>query len=492
MDELIKLIQIIDKRIGNPAQLFSSKSKEKRLYQEISSGNIVDDNSAISFLYPDGQEKGGLKMIKSRLRKKLMNQLFLVDEKNESIQAPHAVEQGCLAKLLQARVLIDSGGNDLALPLLKQALAKATEYDFNYISSLCLKAIIQSYVNLKERNLFYKAVKQLDNVMLKVAADQEAEMFFSEASIELSHSIVARKAYLVKVNDVLEKMNSLWQKAKTFDTFNYYYRISMWLHELNGNFDEIVSLTTYSEEVIKDFDNVSKRFDHRFNKFIQVYAYLRAKKLEEGLALANAYLPSFTPSSNNWFAFMENYTLLAIHAKKYEVAHMLLHQVQENTFIKKINKYAQERWILFEAYLHFVHPLVDQPLKWQSLVLNTSEYSKDKEGFNVAIVILQVMYYLEISDYEALEYRVDSLKKYALHHFKDSFSERSRTFFKLLNVLVRSNFDYLTTQKKGLYLYQKLQRTPTPGDAYAEIEIIPYEHLWELALEKIKKTALNA
>lgn len=431
-------------------------------------------------------------MIKSRLRRKLMNQLFLVGSRNEQMQVSHTVEQSCLAKLLQARVLIDAGGSDLALPLLKQALSKATEYDFNYIASLCLRALIQAFVNLKEKALYYKAVEQLTEIMPRVAADQESEMYFSEANIELSHSIAARKAYLSKIDEVLANMHTIWQRAKTFETFHYYYRISIWLHELIGNFDEIVHLTNNSEAVLKEYKSAAKRFDHRYNKFIQVYAHLRAKKLEEGLVLANQYLTSFNQSSNNWFAFMENYILLAIHARRYEVAYMLLHQVQANPFIKKINKLAQERWTLIEAYLQFISPQEEQPVKWQSLLYSAPTYSKDKEGFNVAILILQVMYYLKIEDFEALEYRVDSLKKYAQHHFKDVFSERSRLFFKLLTVLVRSNFAYATTQKKGHSIFQKLQRTPTPGDAYAEIEIIPYEHLWELTLEKIKASSLFA
>ena len=33
--------------------------------------------------------------------------------------------------------------------------------------------------------------------------------------------------------------------------------------------------------------------------------------------------------------------------------------------------------------------------------------------------------------------------------------------------------------EKGQKLYQKLIDSPPPGDAYAEIEIVPYEHLWE-------------
>jgi hypothetical protein len=485
MDELKKLIQIIEKRTGKPSQLFSNKSKEKRLYEEIVSGRITDDKTGYAVLYSKGEDVSGLKMIKSRLRKKLMNQLFFLNDNVNGTMPSHSVEQSCLAKFYQARVFIDSGANDIALPILKKVLSKCLEYDFNYIASLCLRSIMQSYVNLNERLLFYKILQQLKEVTVKLEADQESEILFMVANIELRHSVAARKNYLLKIKEVLGKMEEIWRKAQTFETFNNYYRLSIWLHELTGNFNEIVSITNQSKQLIQENPIISRRFDERFNQFIQVYAHLRSKRLEEGLELASAYLASFNQASNNWFAFMENYTLLAIHAKKYQTGHSLLHQVQNNPFIKKINRLAQERWSLFEAYLHYVAPQTEQPLKWQTLVQNAPTYSKDKEGFNVAILILQVMYYLDIADYEALEYRVESLKKYAQNHFKDTFSERSRAFFKLLTVMVRANFDPVVTQKKGLYLYQKLQRTIPPGDAYAEIEIIPYEHLWELALQRL-------
>lgn len=147
---------------------------------------------------------------------------------------------------------------------------------------------------------------------------------------------------------------------------------------------------------------------------------------------------------------------------------------------------AQERWSLFEAYLNLVAPQDDKPFKWKSVTQNVPSYSKDKEGFNVAILILQVLYYVDMMDTEALEYRMEALKKYAHKHFKDSFSERSRIFFKLLALVVKADFDYIVAQKKGESLYLKMQNTNPPGDAYAEIEIVPYEHLWELIIKRLQ------
>ncbi|WP_345162813.1 hypothetical protein [Nibribacter koreensis] len=490
MEELKKLVQIIQKRGASDSQLLNFKlkrpNKEYSLFEGLASGLITNEEDAISLLYPNETSTSAFKMVKSRLRKKLMNQLFFLEFQGNSIKSSHTLEQECLAKLYQARVLVNSGAYDLALPLLRQVLSTAYDFDFNDIASLTLRSLMHAYANLGERSLFYKVNNQLQELVPKLSADQESERLFLESKVELNHSISSRKNHLVNVEVVLKRLEGLWMEAQSYNTFDFYYLLSIWAKELSGDFNKIVELTNASEELLQSKKVNPERFDHRYNKFIQVYAHLRAKKLEEGIRLASLYESSFNPSSNNWFAFMENYTLLALHAKQYKIAHTLLHKVLTNPFIKKITKMAQERWSLFEAYLNLVAPQEDKPFKWKSLTQNVPSYSKDKEGFNVAILILQVLYYVDMMDTEALEYRMEALKKYAHKHFKDSFSERSRIFFKLLNLVVKADFDYIVAQKKGESLYHKLQNTNPPGDAYAEIEIVPYEHLWELIIKRLQ------
>jgi hypothetical protein len=115
------------------------------------------------------------------------------------------------------------------------------------------------------------------------------------------------------------------------------------------------------------------------------------------------------------------------------------------------------------------------------------EHSKDKQGFNVAILILQFMYFVRSQDTDALSYRIDSLKKYAGRHLTHQLSKRNLLFFKMLVLLVKEDLDYTQAKKKGEPLLQRLKNTPVPGDAYAEIEIMPYEHLWTLILKMLKE-----
>ena len=227
------------------------------------------------------------------------------------------------------------------------------------------------------------------------------------------------------------------------------------------------------------------RFDHRYNKYISVYARLRTKDFDNGIALAEEYIKAFDPSSNNWFAFMENYLLLAIHAKKYNLALQLFSAVDQNPSFTKLSRMAKERWALYRSYLYFVNPSESlmTNFKYQTFIASVPEYSKDKQGFNVAILILQFLHYLRNKDTDGLLHRIEGLRKYAGTHLKDNFSDRSKTFFRLLMLTVKEDFQASQCRRKGKYLYEKLQVISPPGDAYAEIEIIPYEHIWELILD---------
>lgn len=495
MEELKKLVQIIQRSGKKESNLldFTNKSPytEWQLYSGVADGLITGNQDAHKIIYKGKKTANGVTMLKHRLKKKLLNQLFFLDEDITSTNKTQVKEQECFAKVYQARILINNGANDFALRILRQALATAHQFEFLDVNYLCLRSLLHIYANQGNTLEFKKTNQELIVVSHSLKGSQQSERMFLEAKVELSHSISSRKRYLLLIEDVLKKMEVLWREHETFDTFYDYYRLFIWSQELKGDFNRIVEITNISQELLETNKINAERFDHRFNKFIQVYAYLRAKKLEQGISLAATYLPSFNPSSNNWFAFMENYILLVLHARKYKVAHVLMDQVFSNPSIKKTNKMAQERWYLFEAYLHFVSPQPEISFKWREFLENVPSYSKDKEGYNVAILILQVMYSVGTNDIEALDYRMEALKKYAHKHLKDSFSDRSRTFFKLLAILVKNEFSFGPVQKKGQTYYQKLLRLSPPGDAYAEIEIIPYEHLWELILQRLQEKALQ-
>jgi hypothetical protein len=112
---------------------------------------------------------------------------------------------------------------------------------------------------------------------------------------------------------------------------------------------------------------------------------------------------------------------------------------------------AKERWALYRSYLYFVNPSESlyTDFTYQTLINAVPEYSKDKQGFNVAILILQYLYFLKKRDLESLLHRIEAMRKYAGTHLRDNFSDRAKALFKLLMIPVKEDFKPMYCRKKG-------------------------------------------
>jgi len=150
-----------------------------------------------------------------------------------------------------------------------------------------------------------------------------------------------------------------------------------------------------------------------------------------------------------------------------------------------------QRWDLYKSYVDFVLPPARnntarqrQLAQW---VLVLPEYSRDKRGHNVAILVLQLLHFLRERNLEAVMLRLERLRKYQQRHLYEANTLRSRLFLRLLPTIVEKNFVVDRIAERGKALLQQLRDTPPPGEAFAEVEIIPYEHLWELVLDVLRE-----
>ena len=495
MDDLRKLVKIVTNRGQKNFPLLEFKNKtankEIELFFKIKNG-ICETEQQAAALFKAQPNDPRVKMIKARLRRKLLNHLFFLDFSDGSLKISHRYEQESLNALYQARALMNEGETNISAKLLRAALKLAIEAEFTQIIIDSYELLLESY-SLTSSKYFHQTKNTLAKYRKLALIEQEAADLYYVSRLELNKSVSARKKYLVKLKAVVQKLDELWQKTHSANIFEYYYKLNTIQHQLHGNFSEILNITASSAKLLQKGRINKMRFDERFNKYMNVYAYLRVKDYGKGLATAASYIQVFNRSTNNWFGFMENYFLLAMHAGEYNQAAKLYAEAKRNTFYKKITSSAQERWLLYSMYLHFVNPSAESLKRsfFYKMMNSVPEYSKDKQGFNVAILILQFVYKLRERNMDALINRIDCLKKYAGRHLTHQLSKRNLIFFKLLTLLVKADLSFEQAKKKGEPWVQRLASTPVPGDAYAEIEIIPYEQLWTLILEMSKEEEIK-
>lgn len=497
MKEIKKLIDIVLACSQAEAGLLDFKKqsiKEKKLIHSVEHGLYETDEEAAQDLYNTHPNDVRYKMLKHRVKKKLFNELSYVCPQKVTSNFVQQKEIQCNSLIYQANIVRVRYEFDLVTSLAGKALAIAQEFDFIDLKVSALELLSLSYSEQGYAKKFAAAQEELKLAMSHFVKEREAVSLFQQATIQLRKSTKTRKEFLPLLPKIILQLEELWKGSGTFSAYYAYYRTYIMYHELQGNFKEIIDITVDALKRVSENKINAHRFEMTYNNYIMVYAHLRAKYFNDGLAYAEKNLSLYNPDTRNWFAYMENYFLLAIHARQYELADILQRKVFDNSAFHIIPTVAKERWLLYRAYFRLVYPkaTMSEGEAQNPYLLSLPEYSKDKLGFNVAILTLQFIYLLERGETEALLYRIESIKKYVSTHLKDAFSLRSKLFLKLLVLTVTEDYDAVACRTKGEALYKKLMDTPAPGDAYAEIEIVPYEHLWDLILQILAKAEANA
>ena len=375
----------------------------------------------------------------------------------------------------------------LSQRLLRRCLTEAQAGEFTAYAVQSARQLCTIYAHLNKPVAYHRMDRQLQQCLHVQQLEDEAERLYTSTSLAMAGPVKARRALLPQMPEHLQQLEALHRRANTFNTFSFLYRLRIGYEELLGNFAELIRLTGAAARQMSQGKLNARRFDLRYNTFMSIVAYLRGRQPEKGLRRAQAGIQYFASTSSNWFLFQEYHLLLALHGKKYHYAQQLLLAVAQNPAIAKLRPAALEHWDLYRGYVDFVAPpraaMVPQsPARWALLL---PEHSRDKSGQNVAILIIQLLHYLSQQNFDEALVRLERLRKYQQRHLLGDQAKRSRLFLRLLRGLADTGFDPAKARKRGQTTLATLTSTPLPGNAFAEVEIIPYEHLWELVLQQL-------
>ena len=498
MEELINLVRIVtDRRLAVlPFLDFSDKhstNKDLQLVRLLESGTSVTQHQLVKGIYgkTDAKTQTTFRKLKSRVQQKLLNHLYFLDQTDPRHLVSRQYEQQCLGLLHQAKILSSEGEYRMAEKLFRKFMRVAEEAEYTSYSLLGARILKKMYGEMGQPAKYKTMAKQFAAFQEQMVLEDEAEQLYTDIKLTLNHKVKSRKALLTKMPQVIGRLEKIHNQINSHNTFHFLYSTRMSRAELIGDYASIIDITAQTDSYWDKGKINKKRFDKRFNNYMSVYAHLQCRQAKQGLELAEEYFKDFHYSSGNWFYFLETYLLLAIHAQQYGQAVELLQQARKNPYYRKQRVAAQQRWELYEAYVQFMRP-EQSPLKMRhfaQFVQTVPDYSRDKQGYNVAILILQFLYFLQRRDIEGLLARLEGLRKYEQRHLRDPATLRSQLFFRLLLMTVKENFAPEVCEKKGLPLLERLRAAPLPGQAYGEIEIIPYEDLWDLTLGILRQLA---
>lgn len=500
MRELINLARIVtDRRLKVlPLLDFATRqttNKEMALVHMLGAEQPRTQQQTLKALYgeTDAASQTAFRKLKSRVQQKLLNHLFFLDDTDPRHPMSRRYEHQVLNLYYQVSTLYAEGELGAAEPLARKALRLSQTHEMTHYSVLCAQLLRNIYADLQIPARYRSNKLLLTKLQRKLDLEEAAAQIYWDIKATVAHTVRARHTLLEKIGVMVKELEELHRKANTFLTFLYLYRIRLVQEELVGNYEAIIQITGLTARQLAQGKINAKRFDKRYNDYMSVYAHFRSRQAVKGLKLAEEYAKDFHYSSVNWLYYLEIYLLLSIHAGQYGQAQDLLLAARNNVHFPKQRPVAQQRWDLYEIYLQFLRP-ESSPVRMRNFALfiqTVPEHSRDKQGYNVAVLILQFLYCLRKRDLEGLLVRLEGLRKYQQRHLREAGAIRSQLFFRMLAITVKSDFDLQLSTERVAPLLKRLEAAPPPGEAFSEIEIVPYEDLWKITLDILKDTAVQ-
>ncbi|TXK26895.1 hypothetical protein FVR03_21450 [Pontibacter qinzhouensis] len=497
MVELIRLIKILEKRAKKATYNkcnYADNSLEAKLYLLVKDGHVKTDFEAIQALYGNEANAKGYKMLKSRLIKKLFNNLDNVDLNDKELLPYAHAEQQCYLKLNRVLTLIRLAEHQLAHKFVQQAIGLAVKLDN---TALILRSYEYAYNTaglMRDELLFKQYEQKIKHYKLVSDVEFEIDLTFQRTKLLLLNSGFSRAEIIRELPEMMQQMHQKWKETGSAKIFRYWQYIFNFYHETAGNFAEVISNADEVEMMVKNKQVSELNVDLRYYKFVKLYALHQLQKYQEGLAFAKTIETSFIYGSTSWASYLENYFLLAMHSRSYKLAGKLIQMFLESEATEILSQMMKERWALNIKFYNLVAPVYDADLlpiqegKVDSFKLS----SIDKVGFNVALIVLEFFKIVEQEGPIATASHIDRIRKYSGKHLIAIEAERPRIFMKLLLLVLRENFSYTECKVKSRYLFQKLKNAVKQPQTFSEAEIVPYEQLWELLLLKLQQWHLNS
>lgn len=294
-----------------------------------------------------------------------------------------------------------------------------------------------------------------------------------------------------KANAWVERAESLIESFPTHENALNYFRILILFNWANYRYEAVLNAAGGAQDYLlkhSDFSSQARIAEFALHK---LSACLALKDFKLGTPIAKECIALFKEGSVNWLISQEYHFQLGMQTGNYHEARAIYDEVIQTHAFSQIDALRQERWLIFGAFLHYTgagSANGKDKFNLYKFINAVPNYSHDKQGFNVSILVLQVLFLAEQGKFKELMDRTEALRIYSSRYLKGSASLRSKIFIKMLQLLEKKEFNPQQVRKSGIKYLEQLNAIPLKHVGQSEMEIIPPEQLWEMMLQKLERT----
>lgn len=494
MEQLKELVNIANKQtVKNISVMtnFNKKGKLKDLYEGVSSGKFDSDEEALKALYPDAGNlaEDSYRKLKKRLIDQLVNAVLFIGTNSEFKKGQQLLFQ-TLKHSVAAKIIRFRSGYRLSESLAKQTLKKAIAIEQSSIALEMvelLRGLMSRKGDKKEFEKYNELFVQYNEL---VQAEYLAKGYLDHIILMLSRSGAVDKLIpLLKEYEANLKKVNLEKTSSSFLAFSYLVYVNRCEVEndqkgLQQNCEEII-------KILEERGSMNRTFVFVF-LFKSLDTYRRFQQFEKGkLALQKALDFTSGLKSANWLLVKSAYIRLCFFCNKMNEGYAEYLNIASSGILKKHNPIEQEAWEVYNGYFVWLSRIGEIETTEKSVtsfrlgkfINMVPTQAKDKEGYNATVLVLQLLFLIQMRDYDALIDKTESLKAYSHRYLRKKQMFRTRWFVKMLLLIPLNYFNKTAIKRKAIPLHEKMSSMPVSERfIISNMEIVPYELLWKMVL----------
>jgi len=504
MDNLKQLIEVVSRNkvrrieiIGGPTNYSSNLQK---LYDGIASGRLTDDEAAANFFYGDNDNKQlNYTRLKRRLRRRLYNTLFFIDVGQPGFNELQKAYYSGYKDFAALKILIGRGARKSVRPLAEKIIRKALKFEFTDLIVEVAKELRYHYGAIEGDAKKFKEYTRLLNEQFAVwKAELLAEEYYLDLAVNFVRSTATKLELEEDAKRYAAELLAFQGKYNTYKFITSAFAVYTLRYQIVNDYENTLKVCEEAVKLLEAKPEVAPKVAIFVFLLRKLACHIQLKNFERGKMIAEKCLTLVDEGTSNWFNAMDYYLMLLYHTGQLQEAYKIFLRAFRHPQFRYLFENISENWRIQEAFIHYFISIGKiQPEEADSHRKQTKfrigrflnevpTYSKDKRGANITILILQILFLLHQEKYDVVVKRLEALKDYSHRYLRKGDTFRSNCFIKMLTQLPGAYFNRTGTIRKAKKYSERLKEVPLElARQSSELEIVPYETLWEYVLESL-------
>lgn len=390
-----------------------------------------------------------------------------------------------LKRKLQAKILLYTGSKIAGIKLAIDTIVIAENgQDFETVHALCRELIIQFSIGQPDVQKYRKYSKKMEKAWQYLTEELQAEKTY----VGLLHCHNAKES----ISEFPERILQLDQIAisnKHYKFNYYYYSTKSFYYQLTKDYPQLIDNNKSAYHFFEQL-NMDLHYAIKLSFISELIPYYIIEQ-KFGLADTTIYTCLETPESGsyNWHRILIYKTASGFYSNKPGIS-LSAYKTAQSIKKKFNNHIISEKWHLVYGYLALYHKSqrIHYPSKFKlSKFLNIKEEQRNDEQ-KANLIILELLHLLADGKRSLFFEKLERVEGYISSRFRAHTYKRTRHFLRLLKSIVKGNYHIPLVQAHAKKQLKNLENTKNDLDVHTiDLEIVPYELLWEVALVFLRK-----